>query len=169
MCRVLAGVPTELSPTRFHNSVHNASAGYWTIANDCRAPSSAICAGHASFGAGLLEAAVQACADNRAVLLVCSDTAGVGPLGELIGCRLAFGSALVVSPCADASVPRLSLSLVAEDPQHAPLPDVCLAWMRDNPSALCLPLLALLAHGGGECVLAASEQLGLHVKMEVTA
>jgi hypothetical protein len=41
--------------------------------------------------------------------------------------------------------------------------------MRDNPSALCLPLLALLAHGGGECVLAASEQLGLHVKMEVTA
>ncbi len=105
MCRVLAGVPTELSPTRFHNSVHNASAGYWTIANDCRAPSSAICAGHASFGAGLLEAAVQACADNRAVLLVCSDTAGVGPLGELIGCRLAFGSALVVSPCADASVP----------------------------------------------------------------
>jgi hypothetical protein len=69
MCHVLARVPTELSPTRFHNSVHNASAGYWTIANDCRAPSSAICAGYASFGAGLLEAAVQACADNRAVLL----------------------------------------------------------------------------------------------------
>ena len=169
MCHVLARVPTELSPTRFHNSVHNASAGYWTIANDCRAPSSAICAGYASFGAGLLEAAVQACADNRAVLLVCSDTAGVGPLGELIGCRLAFGSALVVSPCGHEGTSPVSLALVAENPQHAPLPDVCLAWMRDNPSAACLPLLALLANGSGECILAASEQLGLHVKMEVTA
>lgn len=169
MCRVLARAPTELSPTRFHNSVHNASAGYWTIANDCRAPSSAICAGHASFGAGLLEAAVQAYADNRAVLFVCSDTAGVGPLGELIGCPLAFGSALVVSPCTDASTSGVSLALVASEPRHAPLPTVCLAWMRDNPSAACLPLLALLVRGGGECVLAASKQLGLHVQMEVTA
>ena len=169
MCDVLARAPNELSPTRFHNSVHNASAGYWTIANDCRAPSSAICAGHASFGAGLLEAAVQACADNRAVLLVCSDTAGVGPLGELIGCPLAFGSALVVSPCTEASTSSISLALAVSDPRHAPLPSVCRAWMRDNPSASCLPLLALLARGGGECVLATSKQLGLHVQMEVTA
>jgi hypothetical protein len=169
MCRVLARAPNELSPTRFHNSVHNASAGYWTIATDCRAPSSAICAGNASFGAGLLEAAVQACADNRAVLLVCSDTAGVGPLGELIGCRFAFGCALILSPCTDASMPALCLTPVAEAPNHAPLPSVCTTWMRDNPSAACLPLLTILAQGGGECVLAASEQLGLRVEMEVIA
>jgi hypothetical protein len=169
MCHVLAHAPNELSPTRFHNSVHNASAGYWTIATDCRAPSSAVCAGHASFGAGLLEAAVQACADNRTVLLVCSDTAGVGPLGELINCRIAFGCALVLSPFTDAGRPGISLAPVANSPTHDALPAVCMDWMRDNPSAACLPLLALLARGGGECVLAATEQLGLHVQMEITA
>jgi hypothetical protein len=169
MCRVLAGAPTELSPTRFHNSVHNASAGYWTIAAHCHAPSSAICAGPASFGAGLFEAAAQACADRRAVLLVCSDTAGVGPLGELIGCTYPFGSALVLSPCHDTGAPGLLLACVADAPAHASLPAECTTWMQDNPSAASLPLLALLARGGGECVLALSDRTGLHVEMEMVA
>ncbi|GAB2571485.1 beta-ketoacyl synthase chain length factor [Dyella jejuensis] len=168
MCRVLARVPTELSPTRFHNSVHNASAGYWTIATGCRAPSSAVCAGHASFGAGLLEAATQVCADHRAILLVCSDTAGVGPLGELTECRLAFGCALVLTPVGGESDTRLSIAAVEDAPRHEPLPDPCSAWMRENPSAACLPLLAMLAKEDGACVLAASERLGLYVQREVT-
>lgn len=169
MCRVLARAPTELSPTRFHNSVHNASAGYWTIATECRAPSSAICAGLASFGAGLLEAAVQACADNRSVLFVCSDTAGVGPLGELIDCRLAFGCALVLSPHTGVSASGLNLTPITDPPKHAALPAICEEWIRSNPSAACLPLLAMLAHGRGECVLAVSDRLGLHVRTEVAS
>ncbi|GLQ86893.1 beta-ketoacyl synthase chain length factor [Dyella flagellata] len=166
MCSVLARTPTELSPTRFHNSVHNAAAGYWTIAADCHAPSSATCAGSASFGAGLLEAAVLACADNRPVLLVCSDDVGVGPLGELIGGTQVFGCALVLSPGKDAGH-RLRLALTASAPRHPPLPTECLAWMHDNASAAALPLLAMLATGRGDCVLAASEQLGLHVQREM--
>lgn len=167
MCRVLAGAPTELSPTRFHNSVHNAAAGYWTIATNCRAPSSAVCAGDASFGAGLLEAAALACSDQRPVLLVSSDTAGVGPLGELIGCTTAFGCALVLSPATHGGK-RLRLTTTTALPQHASLPAECAAWMRDNPSAACVPLLAMLSNGEGECVLAASDRLGLHVQIEVT-
>ena len=31
MCETLATDPTAVSPTKFHNSVHNAAAGYWTI------------------------------------------------------------------------------------------------------------------------------------------
>jgi hypothetical protein len=169
MCRVLADTPTELSPTRFHNSVHNASAGYWTIATDCRAPSTAVCAGHTSFGAALLEAAAQVCANNRAILLVCSDTAGMGPLGELIDCHTAFGCALVLSPQSEAAALPLNLSLVSVTSNDAQLPQSCKDWMRDNPSAACLPLLAILARGVGECVLAASEGLGLRAQMEVTA
>lgn len=168
MCHVLAHNSTELSPTRFHNSVHNAAAGYWTIATNCRAPSSAVCAGNASFGAGLLEAATLACADNRAVMLVCSDTAGKGPLGELIGCTLAFGCALVISPNTTVGT-RLRLALTASTPSHASLPAECVAWMGDNPSAASMPLLAMLASGKGECVLAASDCLGLHIQIEVTA
>ena len=56
MCATLARAPAELSPIRFHNSVHNAPAGYWTIAVGCREPSTAVSAQRASFGAGLLEA-----------------------------------------------------------------------------------------------------------------
>lgn len=167
MCRVLAATPTELSPTRFHNSVHNAAAGYWTIATGCQAPSSAVCAGPASFGAGLLEAATLACADNRSVLLVCSDVAGVGPLGELIGCTLAFGCALVLAP-ANGAGPRLRLAMTPSKPRHAPLPSPCLAWMQGNPSAACLPLLAMLAGGAGECVVAATAHDGLLLQMETT-
>jgi hypothetical protein len=169
MCRVLAHSPTELSPTRFHNSVHNASAGYWTIATDCRAPSTAVCAGYASFGAALLEAAAQVCADHRPVLLVCSDTASTGPLGEVIDCRIAFGCALVLSPFSEAAALPLYLSLVPETAGDAQLPEPCNAWMRDNPSAACLPLLAVLVRGAGQCVLAASERLGLRARVEGTA
>ena len=32
ICEALATDEREVSPTRFHNSVHNASAGYWGIA-----------------------------------------------------------------------------------------------------------------------------------------
>ncbi|HZV91608.1 MAG TPA: beta-ketoacyl synthase chain length factor, partial [Caldimonas sp.] len=42
MCTTLASQPTALSPTRFHNSVHNASAGYWTIGTGCMAASTAL-------------------------------------------------------------------------------------------------------------------------------
>ena len=32
ICEALASATREISPTRFHNSVHNAPAGYWSIA-----------------------------------------------------------------------------------------------------------------------------------------
>jgi hypothetical protein len=169
MCRVLADTPVELSPTRFHNSVHNASAGYWTIATGCHASSSAVCAGAASFGAGLLEAAAQACAEQRAVLLVCSDIASVGPLGELIGCQLAFGAALVLSPADNRHMPQLNLALTEDAPRSAPLPATCMRWMETNPSAACLPVMAMLAKGGGECVVAASAQRGLFIELGAPA
>ena len=32
LCELLAGDDRQISPTRFHNSVHNAASGYWSIA-----------------------------------------------------------------------------------------------------------------------------------------
>ena len=32
ICEMLASDDRQISPTRFHNSVHNAAAGYWSIA-----------------------------------------------------------------------------------------------------------------------------------------
>ncbi|WP_426701261.1 beta-ketoacyl synthase chain length factor [Rhodanobacter sp. Col0626] len=170
MCATLAQAPTELSPTRFHNSVHNAAVGYWTIATDCHAPSTAICAQAASFGAGLLEAASQAVTDQRPVLLVCSDIAGSGPLGELTGCTQPFGSALVLAPHNGAStLATLALTLTV-DGTDTPLAEPLASWRGTSPSTAGLPLLALLAgKKDGRCWLAAAATLGLQVDVEHVA
>jgi hypothetical protein len=166
MCATLAQAPTELSPIRFHNSVHNAAVGYWTIATGCHAPSTAVCAQHASFGAGLLEAVSQVLTEQRPVLLVCSDVAGSGPLAEVTRCHQRFGAALVLAPQAStASLARLDLQLtiaVTDTPLAAPLA----GWREGNPSAAGLPLLALLAGADGACQLPAAATLGLRIDME---
>lgn len=171
MCAILASAPGELSPTRFHNSVHNAPAGYWTIATGCHAPSSAVCAQRASFGAGLLEAASLALADARPVLLVCSDTAGSGPLAEVTASAAPFGCALVLSPQPGAStLGRLALHLCPGSIDHAPIASTVPAeWEASSPSAVALPLLALLAQGVGHCRLMASSSLGMEVHLEECA
>ena len=171
MCATLASAPTELSPTRFHNSVHNAPAGYWTIATGCHAPSNAVCAQRASFGAGLLEAASLVLADARAVLLVCSDTAGSGPLVEVTGCVAPFASALVLTPQpGPCTLGRLDLHLCPGSIADArPATAVPPAWVASSPSASALPLLALLAQGAGRCRLMAGGSLGMDVHLEECA
>lgn len=172
MCATLASAPTELSPTRFHNSVHNAPAGYWTIATGCHEASSAVCAHRRSFGAGLLEAISSAVADQRPVLLVCSDIAGVFPLVEETGCTQSFGCALVISPTPGAaSLAALDVTLMsgqAREPDASTLPE--LAGLRaTNASADALPLLALLALGHGECRIDAATSLSLQVTLRPIA
>jgi hypothetical protein len=166
MCATLARAPAELSPIRFHNSVHNAAVGYWTIATGCHEPSTAVAAQRASFGAGLLEAASQVLAEQRAVLLVCSDTAASGPLREVTGCRQPFGCALVLAPQPGPStLARLDLQLAAAG-ADTPLDEPLAGWRAGNPSAAALALLARLATGRGHCQLAAAATLGLRIDME---
>jgi hypothetical protein len=163
MCATLARAPAELSPIRFHNSVHNAAVGYWTIATGCHAPSTAVAAQRASFGAGLLEAVSQVLAEQQPVLLVCSDTAGDNPLLEVIGCTQPFGCALVLAPQAStATLARLDLILTAPRACTG-LAEPLAAWRDANASATALPLLALLARGHGRCQLDAAATLGLQI------
>jgi len=171
MCTTLASAPTELSPTKFHNSVHNAPAGYWTIATHCHASSSAITGGEATFGAGLLEAATLAVADDRNVLLASYDIAGTGPLGEMTSSTGPFACALVLSPHEDRSAMRLNLMPTVGNSAHEPSGD---PWMdavaASNPSALALPLLRALAHGRPTALrVAAAQGLDLHIDLEISA
>jgi len=170
MCATLASAPTKLSPTRFHNSVHNAPAGYWTIATGCHEASSAVCAHRLSFGAGLLEAISSAIADQRPMLLVCSDIAGVYPLVEETGCTQSFGCALVISPTpSDATRAALDITLVphsTHDMGAVPLPEWLTSLREANASADALPLLALLARGHGECRIGAAASLSLQIALQ---
>ena len=166
MCATLASAPTELSPIRFHNSVHNAAVGYWTIATGCHAPSTALAAQRASFGASLLEAASQVLAEQRPVLLVCSDTASSGPLLEVTGCTQSFGCALVLAPESSATtMASLRLSLTTSRVISS-LAEPLAHWRESNASAGALPLLALLAEGHGRCQLDAAATLGLQIDMD---
>ncbi len=96
MCETLASTPELLSPIRFHNSVHNAAAGYWAIATGSMRPYTAISADRYSFGNGLLEALVQAQSDHESVLLVAYDIAARGPLANVVSTTGRLGCALVL-------------------------------------------------------------------------
>jgi len=98
LCETLATTPTLLSPTRFHNSVHNAAAGYWTIGNSCRAPSTALTAFAHTFASGLLEALMQVECERAPVLFVAYDIPARGPMATVTESRGLIGAALVLSP-----------------------------------------------------------------------
>jgi hypothetical protein len=98
MCNTLATDPSVLSPIKFHNSVHNAAVGYWTIGTGCMAASNSLSAFETSFAAGLLEAATQCAADQQAILLVGYDVPAVGPLASIITSSGLMAAAFVVSP-----------------------------------------------------------------------
>jgi hypothetical protein len=145
ICQVLASADRQLSPTRFHNSVHNAAAGYWGIATGATPASSALCAHDASFAAGLLEALAQVALERSGVLLIAYDAGYPEPIRSVRPIPDALGVALVLSPSAGAaSLARLETSWSAT---HAePLGDVALEALRVSiPAARSLPLLALLA------------------------
>jgi hypothetical protein len=105
----LASADRQLSPTRFHNSVHNVTAGYWSIAMRDLAPYTVVCAYDGSFAAGLLEALSLVACSASAVLLVAYDVDYPTPLREKRPIGEAFAVALLLRPQAG---PR-SLGLLA--------------------------------------------------------
>jgi hypothetical protein len=138
----------EVSPTRFHNSVHNAPSGYWSVAVQSREPSTSLSAHDASFAAGLLEASVQAVSAGRPVLLVSYDLPYPHPLDAVRHIGATFGTALIVAPEANAqTLAMLELHCAPGDRSAASsCADPGLdALRRNNPAARSLPLLAALA------------------------
>ncbi|HEY6451202.1 MAG TPA: beta-ketoacyl synthase chain length factor [Steroidobacteraceae bacterium] len=153
ICLALAGRERLISPTRFHNSVHNAAAGYWGIAHGCAEASITVCAYDASFAAGLLEALAQIARDGRAVLLLAYDADYPPPLRQHRGIADAFGVALVLAP--SGSPGALARLEVAPAQQSATrLDDAQLEALRLSiPAARSLPLLQCLAQSRGGTVM----------------
>ena len=161
MCRTLAETPTDISPTRFHNSVHNAAAGYWTIGVGCRAASTAISAYRATMAQGLVEAAMQLAAGEEAVLLVAYDGTSTGPLAAVSSSSGLFGIAFVLAH-ADVAHPALRLTLSdSQSPSTAPHLD---PHLGGNALAPALPFVELLARESGRCVIEAGQDLVLDVE-----
>jgi len=153
---VLASPEREVSPTRFHNSVHNAPAGYWSIATRCREASTSICAYDFSFAAGLLEAATRVLAERRATLLVAYDLPYPPALAACRPVTAPFGTGLVLAPERTArTLASLAVALRRPPVHETVLDDPALEALRIGvPAACALPLLIALARvGAGEVVI----------------
>ena len=141
--RALALPDKPVSPTLFHNSVHNSPAGYWSIARGGHSGSISVSAHDSSFVAGLLNAAGLVLSDAGPTLLVAYDCAAppaLAPFRPFLA-SFAVGLLLVDAPT------RWSMSIqLREANLCTTLDDPALEAMRvGNPAARSLPLLAQLA------------------------
>ena len=152
--QVLATSGREISPTRFHNSVHNAAAGYWHIASKSREASTSLCSRHASFAAGLLESATRVTVGNEPVLLVVYDVPFPPPLDAQHPISSSFGVALLLAAVETGqSLARMGIELVRGFPITICTGSLVLEELRaGNPAARCLPILAALACGEARTV-----------------
>lgn len=153
LCEQLAGEDRLVSPTRFHNSVHNAAAGYWSIATRSMAPCQVLAAFDASFGAGLLDAMAQVVCDRRPVLLIAYDSEYPEPLHARRGIGDCGGVALLLGPeRGAASLASIALGSCAGAADR--LADSALESLRLTiPALRALPLLQRLALGQAGAVV----------------
>jgi hypothetical protein len=168
ICAMLVSAPLLISPTKFHNSVHNAASGYWGIATGCLRASTAVSAYRASFAAGLLEALIQCAAEAQPVLLVGYDIAAVGPLMSTNDSRGLLAVALVLSPDrSERTQASLAWSLESGGGARQPLCSSAALGLPVNGMDDALPFFEALARDAGDAVaLPLSEHLALQVRLD---
>jgi hypothetical protein len=144
LCLELAAPRGFVSPTAFHNSVHNTAAGYWSIVHRSTRAATALAAGHETFAMALLEAWCWLAAEGGAMLLVCYDERWPGYLAPPLGAP-PFAAALVLAKgrvaggIAELGRPRRG--------EAAGLADALAATLANMPATAAIPLLAAAAAG----------------------
>lgn len=147
----LSSADPQVSPTAFHNSVHNAAAGYWSIGTGSAQPATCLGAYDGTFAASLLKAMAELCVEREPVLLCVYDVPMPEPLAALRPTGAAFGAGLVLTPDrTSATLARLRIEYRpdppapgADLPRHPALQTLSQA----NPAARALRLLEALARG----------------------
>jgi Beta-ketoacyl synthase, N-terminal domain len=150
----LARPGKPVSPTDFHNSVHNAPAFYWSLGAGSHAASTSIAAARFTFAAALLKAGMHCVAEGTPILMVCFDKPLPAPLSDTypFNASLAVGFALWPRPV-DNSLAELRLSWVSNvdarsESWHPLLPELAEA-LCGNPAEHALPLLQAIASESG--------------------
>ena len=144
----LAGTDRSVSPTHFHNSVHNAAAGYWTIATGSGAAATCLGCHDATFAAALLKAMAEVACEAAPVLLCLYDAPLPQPLDSKRHTEAVFAAAFVLAPGPDGCLAVLEAEYAA-GPASAELAEPRLAALRGlsrvNPAARSLRLLEAIA------------------------
>ncbi len=137
----------HVSPTQFHNSVHNAAAGYWTIGTGSRQPATCIGCHDTTAGMALLSAAAEIQVEQVPVLLCVYDLPLPEPLHAKRPVQHGFAAALVLAPASDAVLADIEVVFSPTSPATvaADRESSLSALARVNPAARMLPLLQALA------------------------
>lgn len=151
LLETLATDTSQVSPTQFHNSVHNAVAGYWAMGAQSRQPVTCL-GGHAgTFAATLLKALVEVAEEQSPVLMCVYDVPLPAPLADKQPTGCAFACALVLTPAPGAgALAGLLASWQAAPPAPGadrPEGAALAALSGANPAARSLRLLQAIATG----------------------
>jgi hypothetical protein len=140
-----------LSPTQFHNSVHNAAAGYWSIATACRQPVTCLACHDFTWPASLLAAMAEVTTQDEPVLLCVYDHPMPAPLDAKRGLIAPFGLGLVLAPAEQTGgMAKITVEFVPEPPPDGaagPYQPALRALAAGNPAAHAVRLLETLARG----------------------
>jgi len=142
LCRLLPDDNELLSPTQFHNSVHNTTAGYWSILNKCQAPTTAIAAADDTFAMGLIEVWAQLQQEGGERLLVCYDELWPQYLAPPIG-QTAFACAFVLSTEGEQSIGAITLPQRLQYNEQG-FQSEWVQLTQSAPAAAVIPLLMAL-------------------------
>jgi hypothetical protein len=147
LCRALATTPKLVSPTRFHNSVHNAAPGYWSITTGAFTPATAVSAYEHTATMALLESVIQVAEENTPVVLVTQEVAAPVALMDICPSEQPFSAAFLMTPAGFCDSPVCSLEIsVVEESANWPALDARLdASYANNFGARLLPLLVAMA------------------------
>lgn len=146
ICNTLSSEPKFISPTQFHNSVHNAPAGYWAIAAKSPAASTSISTGNSTYASGLLEAVTQVLFEQEDILFVAYDYPAEAPLDKFSDVSEPFATACVLSLNKTAtSYAAIKIDITNENIEESECNNSSLnALQKSNPIAASLPLLEAL-------------------------
>lgn len=147
ICETLATPERMVSPTQFHNSVHNAAAGYWHIGTHSHEASTALSSYDDSFASGMLDALAWLASDPTPVLLVAYDVPAPPPLLGARPLTAGFGAAFLLGTDANPThVARFESRVLDAAPQPTALRNAALSTLHSgNPAARALPLLQAFA------------------------
>lgn len=157
ICTALTMEGKPVSPTQFHNSVHNAQAGYWAISQHAKKASNSISACADSFAMGLLEALTLVEVEQTPVLLVAYDRPAPVPLFGAAMSQAEFATALLISPNRSTdSLAMIETNMVTKCSVVSGISECvnkALEPLRNScPAAMALPLLEALVNPAQQSV-----------------
>ncbi|MCK4708697.1 MAG: beta-ketoacyl synthase chain length factor, partial [Gammaproteobacteria bacterium] len=147
ICEELSTDDKFVSPTQFHNSVHNAPAGYWSIGQQSMQGINSIACGDCSVAGALIEADSLLQTGENAVLVVCFDIKSPTPLDSARTIKYSLSSSMILTRKATTeSLFSIELDIQPVKSNRITLmTDPVLEKLRiDSPTSRGLPLLQTL-------------------------